>query len=1015
MGSADRFPQLVQSLEKGDTSSDISESPLLTPRLCVVVAILYMMAVDSDISEYESSQLQAVVGTDADTLKRAIAYSEKNSVAQFLKDAPPLLDARVRLCLLVNVCDSLMADGVMVPGEEQLFDRMLSAMGHTKVSFQPYFDTITIKDKTSIFGDFDVATKTATLTPPLALVASLIYMMAADGSMAEEEVGRLNAVVGCSPDLLKTGLRYVSKVRAPQFLALAAPMLNERQRLCILLNACDTMMSDHKVMKVEKDLFRRMLTSFEVSEKEFERYLNIIFLKNDLPEETIRPFVSAKKSDVPPPRRNSQEEGVVFQRKKEWDEETGEAGQGDAQARQSASSARQRSEQPSEMESRISTTMRQNTDRLAQELAGDTALESLEKNSRAQDPAGSNVSKAEGKSDTRTVRDTDTDINSNKALSKNGGPADQRAVRDANADNNSKKSLDKKDGVADTRALRDAEADNSSNKANGKSGGPADQRAVRDAEADNGSNKAKGKSDGPADQRAVSDGDADNGSNKAKGKSEGPADQRAVRDGDADSSSNKVKGKNEGPADQRAARDADADIESDKTKGRSNGPADQRAVRDADADNSSNKAKGKSEGPADQRAARDADIDSDKTKGKSDRPADPRALRDKEGASRAATAVAGADGPGEIRALKDTAGGTGGSLLPGISAGLSQRLRDAKKPAERRELTDADGVPANRRMSDARHAFDPTANESNDGPIQIGDIDQRMEATRDRTFKIFGYVEAIRSSKSITSASRLPLLPILPFTHKPVPALIVGNTATLAAPKPWDDGSRTLLASDQGGPIMSESQGKAPATSEEANLNKKLRYSSAVLLPALFLSYGITMVGESVTQHGFVVNENIATDARIVHQMASVQQTVYRIAPESVILSVDKLQQGVVQAVGAVGSAGTMAVASTGAPASGSTSGGDDKELSDRAKADNFLEQRKQELMAVAKNHQGASAVAAERQQWFIYAKSIVLLGLGMAFWGVLFRSMRMLHVSTAIGVLSLLLTANGYWLFVQL
>ena len=214
---------------------------------------------------------------------------------------------------------------------------------------------------------------------------------------------------------------------------------------------------------------------------------------------------------------------------------------------------------------------------------------------------------------------------------------------------------------------------------------------------------------------------------------------------------------------------------------------------------------------------------------------------------------------------------------------------------------------------------------------------------------------------------------------------------------------------------MSESQGKAPASSEEANLNKKLRYSSAVLLPALFLTYGLTMVGESVTQHGFVVNENIATDARIVHQMASVQQTVYRIAPESVTLTVDKLQPGIVQAVGAAGSAGTVAVASPGAPAGGSTPSIDDKELSDRAKADNFLEQRKQELMAVAQSHQGASAVAAERQQWFIYAKSIVLLGLGMAFWGVLFRSMRMLHVSTAIGVLSLLLTANGYWLFVQL
>ena len=83
MGSSDRFPQLVQSLEEGGAPGEISDSPSLTPRLCVVAAILYMMAVDTDISEYEASQLQAVVGTDADTLKRAIAYSEKKASNSF--------------------------------------------------------------------------------------------------------------------------------------------------------------------------------------------------------------------------------------------------------------------------------------------------------------------------------------------------------------------------------------------------------------------------------------------------------------------------------------------------------------------------------------------------------------------------------------------------------------------------------------------------------------------------------------------------------------------------------------------------------------------------------------------------------------------------------------------------------------------------------------------------------------------------------------------------------------------
>ncbi|MFY7955487.1 MAG: hypothetical protein ACOVN8_04950, partial [Burkholderiaceae bacterium] len=401
----------------------------------------------------------------------------------------------------------------------------------------------------------------------------------------------------------------------------------------------DTMMSDHKVVKVESDLFRRMLTSFEVTEKEFERYLNIIFLKNDVPEEATRVSAVAKKSDMPALRTSKQEEGVVFQRKKEWEEETGEAGKGEDQTRQAESSTGKRAEQPSEMETRISNTMRQNTDRLSKELDADTSLESLEKNARTKAPAGTEALKIEGESDLRTVRDTDANISSKKSAGKSDGPADQRAVRDTDADISSKKSLDKNDGAADQRAVRDADAGSSSKKTNGKSDGPADQRAVRDTDANNGSDKAKGKSDGPADQRAVRDAHADNGSDKAKGKSDGPVDQRTARDAD---------------------------------KGSSN------------------------------------------TKSKNDGPADPRALRDKEGATSAKAALAAAEGPGEIRALQDTSGGTGSSLPPGISAGLSQRLRDAKKPAERRELTDSDGLPANRRLSDARDAFDPAANEASD-------------------------------------------------------------------------------------------------------------------------------------------------------------------------------------------------------------------------------------------------------------------------------------------------------------
>ena len=182
---------LMKTLSGSGARALAPDEVRLTPHLSIVVAILYMMAADGDISDRESSQLQSVIGADAETLHRAVAYAETRSVDQFLQDAPPVLDAKSRLCLLMNVCDSLMADGELSSTELQLFDRLVAALGHTKASFQPYFDAIALKDRVSVLGDFDAAASSAELTPPKVLVVSLLYMMSADGSMGEEEIGRL--------------------------------------------------------------------------------------------------------------------------------------------------------------------------------------------------------------------------------------------------------------------------------------------------------------------------------------------------------------------------------------------------------------------------------------------------------------------------------------------------------------------------------------------------------------------------------------------------------------------------------------------------------------------------------------------------------------------------------------------------------------------------------------------------------------------------------------------------------
>ncbi len=983
MGSPDLFKALTRSLKGGRGRKVTPDDIRLTPYLSVVVAILYMMAADGDISDRESSQLQSVIGADADTLHRAVAYAETRSVDQFLQDAPPVLDAKARLCLLMNVCDSLMADGELSATELQLFDRLVATLGHTKESFQPYFDTIALKDRMSILGDFDAAAASSDMTPPKALVVSLLYMMSADGSMGEEEIGRLNAVVGGSQALLKSSLRYVSQVRAPQFLAAAASVLDEQQRICILLNACDTMMSDHQVVGAERDLFRRMLAAFGIAPGQFDRYLNVVYLKNDLPQDERQPVSRTNSTESAQPvvqsraRGRHQGEGVVFERKRQWEEEGGEAGDAVPEARRKARAASRDGAPQSELDARISRAMQENLDRMSNEFQGSDGFDAVARNSRSGAQAGD-----DGEDD---------------------GPTDLRAFREAGFSNN-KGHVYESGHAGEGRPWKDGDGD-------------ADRRAMHD-----------GDSDGAADSDARQRSGANVPGHHWKD-AHGGADGRALQDAGS-------------LRDPRALRDADGDIDG-------NG----RALRDADGD-------------SDGRTMRDTDG-----------AGDGRAMRDGKGRN----GDAGQRDRGGVfgkPALKDAAADMSQASMDdsGVST-PGRNWRDAAAPGDGDAMRDADAPPSGVPIVDDRRSFDAEADEDSDGPVSTDPIVGRMDSVSDRTKTIQAHLEALGSARSIAAANRLPRLPEGPAVRRRLPDAVVmadsaaslgsvqlntaGDNASLDD-MDSDDGSGMLLASDEGGPILSDNP--KTASPEQAQQSRKLRQWSAVLLPALFVTYGSTMVGETSAERTFITSENMATDARVVHQMASVQQTVYRIAPDAVSLAPSSVlpsmaagaasgaasgaagTAGAAGAAGAAGSAGTAAgaaatttaatSAATGAGTAAATAvtgsataitaashvsggpasigDGESAIPSDRAQADSFLERRKEELQAMFKRHQGASAVAAERKQWFVYAKSIVLLGLGMAFWGVLFRSMRMLHASSAAGLIGLLLTANGYWLFMH-
>lgn len=1003
MGSPDLFQALTKDPTNGQQSSPAPSDIQLTPYLSVVVAILYMMAVDGVISERESSQLQSVIGADTATVRRAVAFAESHDVEVFLQLAPPLLDAKEKLCLLLNVCDSLMADGELQTCELQLFDRLLVAFGHTRVSFQPYFDAIAHKGKTSVFGDFDAEAPTESLSPPMTLVVSMLYMMSVDGSMSEEEVGRLHAAIGMSQKLLRASLSYMSKVRVPQFLSVAAEMLNERQRVCLLLNVCDSMMSDRQVVKSEESLFRRMLAAFGKQAKDFERYLNILHLKNDIPAENRRRPSAPSQQNFSRSTRSDRGEGVVFERKQHWEEETGKPGEAAGSADTTAPSNRKPGHPPSALATKIEQTLQDNVGRLAEEVDQSIGLEAIGQNARedqaeSSEPQGRSRRRGAGaqSDDGKTpakARERQGAHGRGHAPAQQGGPAAGNAHRD------------QRDGPQSATTYHDQQ------------GGPSSVKGLQDQrDGAQSSSNYRDQRDGPSSVKGLQDQrDGAQSSDNTRDQRDGPSSAKGLQDQrDGAQSSDNYRDQRDGPSSAKGLQDQrDGAQSSSNYRDQRDGPSSAKGLQDQ----------------------RDGAQSSDHTRDQQDGPHTAENYRDQQaGPSSAQGYRDQQDGPQTTSAHRDQ----DGELQPG------RHWKDADVPAGGRGLSDAAGSRGSRVLQDDGMPDDLAAT-SAEGAIAGQPHAVRMDAVKERTRTIHDYLDPLEAATSIAKASRLPVLPPSPPARPMIAALkakgqltavqevvvqeAAAQEALMQAINPHalnrpdvdvqpergaaqvsvttdaaNDDLAPLLAADTGGPIMSHSPTTPHPTTAADKQNRRLRAWSAVVLPALFLTYGSTMVGETVSGHTFITQENLATDARIVHQMTSVQQAVYRLAPEALTLSPAQMLPGVLPV------AGTALAGSAIAQASDPEAG-----LSDQEKADRFLEQQKRALEVTLQHHQSASAVAAARQQWFVYAKAIVLLGLGLAFWGVLFRSMRMLHVSGAAGIAGLLLTVNGHWLLVTI
>ncbi|RUM68245.1 MAG: TerB family tellurite resistance protein [Sulfurovum sp.] len=134
-------------------------------------------------------------------------------------------------------------------------------------------------------GFFDKFSSNTELTPAIALATSMIYMMASDGEIDDEELNYLAVklyAIGDAEELMSLSQKYSKKQDLEAFQKEANEKLTEDQKFTILANLIDILLADGDADEDEQNLFFSFVEAFGISEDDIQVYIDIISVKNDL-------------------------------------------------------------------------------------------------------------------------------------------------------------------------------------------------------------------------------------------------------------------------------------------------------------------------------------------------------------------------------------------------------------------------------------------------------------------------------------------------------------------------------------------------------------------------------------------------------------------------------------------------------------------------------------------------------------------------------------------------------------
>ncbi len=131
----------------------------LTPKSSFAIALLYMATADGVLENEEITYLSTVMHGDTKVILQANKYIKNaiktgSSFDEFLRQSNEILSQEQKECIIVNLVDMMLSDGIAASNEEKLLHRIVEIYGFEETKYQEYKRLMIVKNEHNIFSSF---------------------------------------------------------------------------------------------------------------------------------------------------------------------------------------------------------------------------------------------------------------------------------------------------------------------------------------------------------------------------------------------------------------------------------------------------------------------------------------------------------------------------------------------------------------------------------------------------------------------------------------------------------------------------------------------------------------------------------------------------------------------------------------------------------------------------------------------------------------------------------------------